>query len=100
MNEINKEYNISSGRSVKISYIADLIINLAGKGSRKFYPPETAQPQEVSLDINELKRKGFEPKVSIEDGIKRTFNWYKERFESKIKMEEFYKEKLKDILED
>ncbi len=100
IDEKNKEYNISAGKSIKVSYIADLIINLAGKGSKKFYPSEVAQPQEINLDIYELKKSGFEPKTSIEEGIKRTFNWYKERFESKIKMEEFYKEKIKDILED
>ncbi len=100
MNESGKEYNISSGRSVKVGYVADLIIRLANNGSKRFYPREIAQPQEINLDISELKRSGFEPKISVEEGIKKTFDWYKERFESKVKMEEFYKEKLKDILED
>ena len=76
----NKEFNISSGENTKASYVADLIIKLSGKGEKKFYLPEEAQPQKINLDISELKKIGFRPKVSIEEGIKKTFKWYKENF--------------------
>jgi len=85
MEERNKEYEISMGRGVSVSYVADLIINLAGKGSRRFYPVEIAQPQKVELDISEIKKLGYEPKVGIEEGVKRTFNWYKENLEEILK---------------
>ena len=47
------------------------------KGEKKFYAPEIAQPQEVASDISELKKRGFNSKISVEEGIKRTFEWYK-----------------------
>lgn len=81
MNEKNKEYNLSTGKPAKLEYIADMIIDLAGKGKKGFYPIEKAQPQEVNLDISPIKSLGFEPKVSIEEGIKRTFDWYNENFD-------------------
>lgn len=85
MDEKNKEFNLSTGDSVKVDYVADFIINLAGKGRKVFYPPEIAQPQEINLDISGIKALGFEPKISIEEGIKRTFGWYKENFEEILK---------------
>jgi len=77
MNEKNKEFDISAGKGVRVSYVADLIINLAGKGSKKFCEAEIAQPQEVELDISLIKSLGYFPKVSIEEGVRRTFEWYR-----------------------
>lgn len=77
MNQRNEEYNISTGSPVKVSKVADLILNLAGGGTKGFYHPEIAQPQEINLDINPLKKLGYSQKISIEDGVARTFNWYK-----------------------
>ena len=88
MKQKNEEFNIGSGKATKLSYVADLIIKLAGKGKKVFLPPETAQPQHVELDISKIKSLGYEPKVSVEEGIKRTFEWYKDNFE-KLKEERF-----------
>jgi len=85
MNERNKEYDISGDEEVKVSYVADLVIRLAGEGSKRFYPAEVAQPQEVELDISEIKKLGYEPKVGIEEGIRKTFEWYKENLEKVLK---------------
>ncbi len=88
MKQKNEEFNIGSGKATKLSYVADLIIKLAGKGKKVFLPPETAQPQHVELDISKIKSLGYEPKVSVEEGIKRTFEWYKDNFE-KLKEQRF-----------
>lgn len=85
MKQKNQEFNISSGKATKVEYVADLIIKLAGKGVKNFYPAEIAQPQEVELDIEKIKNLGFSPKVSIEEGIKRTFSWYqKNRYDPQL----------------
>jgi UDP-glucose 4-epimerase len=77
MKEKNKEFNISSGKSTKVSYVADLIIREIGKGKKVFEKAETTQPQQVELDISEIKKIGYKPKISIEEGVKRTIDWYK-----------------------
>ena len=82
MQQTNKEYDISAGKAIPLDYVAQQIIKLAGKGTTNFYPQETAQPQEVELDISAIKSLGWEPKTSIEEGLKKTFGWYKENFES------------------
>lgn len=81
MNEKNKEFDIGSGESTKLGYVADLIIKMAGKGKKKFLPPEIAQPQQVELDISEIRKLGFKPKTSIEEGLKKTFEWYEKNLE-------------------
>jgi len=90
MEQKNQDFDISSGGSVKVSDVADFIINLAGNGQKNFYGSEIAQPQEVELDISKIKQLGYVPKVSIEEGTKRTFGWYKENFD------EIMKERTKD----
>ncbi|MDD4467633.1 MAG: NAD-dependent epimerase/dehydratase family protein [Candidatus ainarchaeum sp.] len=78
MNEKNKEFDLSAGKGIKVSYVADLIIKLNGSGKKGFYESEIAQPQEVELNISKIKKIGYSPKISIEEGVKKTFNWYKE----------------------
>lgn len=77
MGQKNKAFDISAGKGINVSYLADFVINLAGKGTKRFYPPELAQPQEVELDISPIKAIGYSPKVSIEEGVKRTFEFYR-----------------------
>ena len=81
MSETNKEFNISYGKPIKVSDVADIIIGLNGGGKKGFYPREIAQPQQVDLDISAIRNLGFEPKVSIYEGVRKTFDWYKENFD-------------------
>ena len=81
MNETNKEFNISYGEPVRVSDVADLIIDLNGGGKKGFYPREAAQPQQIDLGISAITNLGFEPKVNIYEGVRKTFDWYKENFD-------------------
>ena len=85
MEQKDKEFDISAGKGVNVSYLADFIISLAGMGRKKFYQKETAQPQEVQLDISKIKALGYLPKHTIEQGVKKTFDWYKANFIEIIK---------------
>ncbi len=82
MEQRNDAFDISSGKATTLESVADSIISLAGKGSKGFYESEKEQPQNVEVDISKLRKLGYEPRVSIEEGIRRTFDWYKENFES------------------
>ena len=80
MEQTNCEFNIASGLETRVELVADLIIGLAGKGKKAFYPAQKAQPQQVSLDISVLAALGYAPKIGIEEGLKRTFEWYERYF--------------------
>jgi nucleoside-diphosphate-sugar epimerase len=76
---------LSSGESVKVSEVADFVISLAGKGKKVFDNPEISQPQQVSLDISPIRELGYLPKVRIQEGLKRTFEWYKSNLDEILK---------------
>jgi len=78
-----KPMNIGSERLVTINELADMIIKISGKRITKKH--DLTKPQGVrgrNADIT-LGRKilGWEPKISLEDGIERTYQW----IENKVK---------------
>jgi nucleoside-diphosphate-sugar epimerase len=76
--EINKEYNISGGKERRLIDLADLIVKETGGGYIRWHDVEKAQPQKVNVDISEIKKLGYKPKISLEEGVRRTVNWYKD----------------------
>lgn len=79
INEENKEFDIGSGKATRLEYVAELIKRETESKSQIVYKEaETAQPQHIELDITEMKKIGYKPKVSIEEGIKRTVQGYLE----------------------
>jgi len=75
--DYNKPLNIGSERLVTIDELADIIIKISGKKILKQY--DLSAPQGVrgrNADIT-LARKvlGWEPKVSLEEGLAKTYKW-------------------------
>mgnify|MGYP001155986399 CR=1 FL=1 len=73
----DKPLNIGSERLVTIDELADIIIDFSGKKISKEY--DVSAPQGVrgrNADIT-LARKflGWEPKVSLEEGLAKTYKW-------------------------
>ena len=77
--EWNKEYNISGGEEFNVYDLAEFIVkNTSSKSKIKVREAETAQPQKVRLDLTEIERLGYSPRVSLEEGVLRTINWYRD----------------------
>jgi len=75
--DFDKPINIGSERLVTIDQLADMIIKISGKNLTKEY--DLMAPQGVrgrNADIS-LARKvlGWEPQVSLEEGLTKTYNW-------------------------
>jgi len=75
--EYDKPMNIGSERLVTVDQLADMIIKISGKTTTKKY--DLSAPQGVrgrNADIS-LARKvlGWEPRVSLEDGLAKTYKW-------------------------
>jgi GDP-D-mannose 3',5'-epimerase len=73
----DKPINIGSERLVTIDQLADMIVNISGKAVNKKY--DLSAPQGVrgrNADIT-LARKilGWEPKITLEEGLARTYKW-------------------------
>ena len=74
----NKEYNISGNEEVKVFDLAKFIVSETGNHSKiEVMDKEIAQPQKVSLDIIEIQRLGFDPKVNLWEGVRRNIEFLK-----------------------
>jgi GDP-D-mannose 3',5'-epimerase len=75
--EYKKPINIGSEKLVSINQLADIIIAISGKEITKTY--DLSSPQGVrgrNADITLARRiLGWQPHVSLEDGLTRTYNW-------------------------
>ena len=75
--DYDRPMNIGSERLVTIDELADIVIKISGKRITKKY--DSSAPQGVrgrNADIT-LARKvlGWEPKVNLEEGLRRTYKW-------------------------
>lgn len=73
----DKPVNIGSNRMVTIDELADIIIKISGKAITKTY--DLSAPQGVrgrNADLTVARKVlGWEPKVSLEEGLTRTYKW-------------------------
>jgi len=76
-----KPVNIGSDRLVTIDELARIVIDISGK--KIIVKHDLSRPQGVrgrNADITLVKKEvGWEPKVSLEEGLKRTYDWAKAR---------------------
>lgn len=75
----NQEYDICGEGESNIYELARFILNETQSKSRIIIcNEEIAQPQQVKVDISEIKKIGFYPKINLETGVRKTISWYKE----------------------
>ena len=75
----NKIYNISGEKEINLYTLAvNIIKEVKSQSKVEFLAGEISQPQKVKVDISEIKKLGFKPKVNIKEGIKRMVSFYKD----------------------
>lgn len=75
--------NIGSGKEISIKNLANLIAKLIGfKGKILFDKKMPDGTPRKILDISKIKKIGWEPKIKLEDGLKKTIDWYKSNLKS------------------
>ena len=70
--------NLGSGKEISIKTLANLIKKEVGfKGKIKWLKNKPSGPKRRYLKILKAKQEvGFNPKISIKEGLKRTISWY------------------------
>ena len=78
-------YNIANTDQITMKELAELIIKISGKSLKPrivgFGLETSAKERDIMKRIpstEKLKALGWKPEVSVEKGINKTFNWYKE----------------------
>jgi len=74
----NETYNIADGRSETIIRVAELIQeNMGSKTEIKIEKSRTGEVIKFIADISNAKdRLKFEPQIGLDEGIKKTVDWY------------------------
>jgi nucleoside-diphosphate-sugar epimerase len=76
-NTENKTYNITRSQGCDLRSAATLITKIAGSGNIKCFDRDLSFPSRGTLNINAAKQDfGFNPKISIEQGFSRYYDWY------------------------
>ena len=79
--DFREPLNIGSDRLVTIDELADMIIKISGKKITKKYNPSAPQGVRGRNSDNTLCKKvlGWEPKISLEEGLEKTYKWINEQ---------------------
>jgi len=80
-NKFTKPVNLGSGEGIKIKRIAEAIANYFDKEIEWDVSKPTGDARRV-FDMTRAKSCGFEPSVSIEEGISETIEWFLENKEN------------------
>ena len=71
-------YNIGRGEKVQLmDFVGEIEKNLDQKAKIKMAPMHPADAKETWSDTTKLKALGYNPKVSIEEGVSKFVHWYK-----------------------
>ncbi len=71
--------NIAAGRTVAIRELAEIILTAAGMEGTKIESESGAPPASPAkiIDVSRMRKIGFEPKISLEAGLRQTIEWFR-----------------------
>lgn len=79
---VNQVYNIACGHQTSLNELFNQLRDFAGSSLQPIYGPERKGDVKHSLaDISKAKKLlGYQPLVSVKEGLQKTFSWYKKTF--------------------
>jgi len=70
-------FNVATGRETSVLELATKVIEITGARSPILFDrPRPGDVRHSLADIREIRKLGFEPEFSLEEGLKETVNWY------------------------
>ena len=76
--------NIGGGKEEKLLHFIEVVEkNLGKKAKKKLMPLQPGDIPSTVADIRKLKKLGWAPKFTVEEGIKNFVDWYKDYFKIK-----------------
>jgi GDP-L-fucose synthase len=75
-----KPLNIGSGEEISIRDLAELIAEIIGYPGRLVFDDTKPDgtPRKL-LDSRKIRALGWDPQTTLEDGLHKTYNWYKQQ---------------------
>jgi len=80
-----KVFNGGTGVRITLNAVLRLLEKISGKKIHaKYDPPRSGDIRHSQADISQARRVlGYEPRIQFEEGLKRTWNWYKAAYREK-----------------
>jgi GDP-L-fucose synthase len=78
-------YNVGSGSDLTIRELADLIAGVVGYDGPVEW--DTSKPDGTPkklMDSSRIREKGWAPRISLEEGIRSTYEWYVEKRDAEM----------------
>lgn len=75
--DIGEFINIGTGEDITIQELAEIVREIVGFEGEILW--DTSKPDGTPrklLDISRIRKLGWEPKISLQDGVKKTYRWY------------------------
>jgi len=72
--------NVATGGTVRIREVVETLQAISGVDAVKWDPTKPDGQMLRNYDVSRLQALGFEPKVSLQDGLKRTYDWYSDAY--------------------
>ena len=80
----NEIFNIGTNEEVTINQLINLLEKIHGKSLNPIFKKfSNAGTKRRIPDISRIKKLGYVPKVSLEEGFKKTYEWYVDYFKEK-----------------
>jgi UDP-glucuronate 4-epimerase len=75
-------FNIGRGNPVNLlDFVSEIEKNIGFKAEKIYLPMQDGDVSETWADISDLKNQlGYQPKVSVKEGVKNFVDWYKEYY--------------------
>lgn len=77
---LGEVYNVCSGKGVPLLRLADIIVQKLGKNKALIRIPKSSKTEAMCSVGSNMKaevRFGWKPKTSLNEGLEKTINWYK-----------------------
>lgn len=75
----NKVYNLTKGTSHTIYHLAELIVDIVGKGEIVISHKDLNYPSRGALNINAAKEDfNYNPRVEIKEGLHKYYEWFRD----------------------
>jgi nucleoside-diphosphate-sugar epimerase len=73
-------FNVGTGARISLNRTLELLRKISGKHlEAKYDPPREGDIRDSQADISRAKQSlGYEPSVEFEEGLQKTFDWYRE----------------------
>jgi UDP-glucose 4-epimerase len=75
-------FNIGTGDRFSLNQTLDILRRVSGKKLRaKYEPPREGDIRDSQADVTAARELlGYQPSVRFEEGLERTYDWYREMF--------------------